>query len=130
MQGVVVVRKTYAVNVIIKRYRLYRIQMRGRNKRNAVPVIATFLKELMATMKGAQYHLKMFLKKTILLQNQWRNYSALAHVYYQTLLEAWNKVCACKCAYAHTHHVLKRKSVNVCKRTRLYEANAHLPVLQ
>ena len=83
----------------------------------------------MATMKGAQYHLKMFLKKTILLQKIWRNYSELVHIYHQTLLEAWNKVRVCMYAYARTHHVLKRKSVNVCKRTRLYEST-HLPVLQ
>ena len=92
MHGVVKIRKEKAANVIKKGFKNYQFKMRARNKHRAAPVIATFLRELVRSMKDVRYHMKVFLKRCCLIQRVWRKVRSMSEVYYLQVLEAWNKV--------------------------------------
>ena len=65
----------YICIYIGRAFRVFRVKLVRRKRASSVPVVVTFLRELVRSMKDVRYHLKVFMKRCMFLQVHTRQHS-------------------------------------------------------
>jgi DNA gyrase inhibitor GyrI len=74
MYAVVKVRKENAALKITGFFMRVHWQQKSKRRVHAAPIIATFLRELIRSMKDVRYQFRLFQKRVTFIQRRWRTY--------------------------------------------------------